>query len=129
MLPLLIVYIGLPLQMTLNRGDLATSIVQNTPDLAPEHVDFAVAAALFYTWTLHAINIVLVVWFVLRARRGRRWARIALTIYLIAATGFSFISMAAGLQYGLWAVPGDVIHVAMLGLLWLPPSMRRFFST
>lgn len=124
-----VLLVALPIQMTLDQEALTASIRENNPDLNPAHMDFAINAALVYSWALHAIDVVLTIWFTVKAVRGRRWARIALTGYLLIATSFSLVSAAAGTMY-LWAVIScDGIHVLMLVLLWAPRSVRRFFAT
>lgn len=120
--------IALPVVMLIGReGFLRDSILENSPGLRPDFVDFAINASLVYTVVLHAIDVVLSIWFVVKVLQGRQWARIALTAYLLIATFGSLYSAAMGAAY-LWAViPGDGVHIVMLVLLWLPPSVREFF--
>lgn len=121
-------YVALPLAMALNRDETAQSIRVRNPSLDPSHLDFAVNAVLAYTVVLHAIDVVLAVWLVLKVRAGRRWARITLTAYLIVVTLASYISWEAGPQFRWAVISTALIHVVMLGLLWLPASMRDFFA-
>jgi len=114
--------------MAVDREFTANSITKNEPNLDPAHLDFAITGAIVYAVVMHAIDVVLSVWFTVKALRGRQWARIALTVYLVIATFGSLYSAAAGTEY-LWAViPGDGVHIAMLALLWLPRSVREFFA-
>ena len=123
-----VLLVALPTVMALDRGFTARMIMDNRPDLDPAHLDFAVNGAILYSVVLHAVDVVLTVWFVIKVLHGRRWARIALTAYLVIATVGSLNSVTAGTQI-LWVViAGDGLHLVMLALLWLPGSVRRFFT-
>ncbi|MEO3797120.1 hypothetical protein ABGB14_43555 [Nonomuraea sp. B10E15] len=128
MLVLVVLYIALPVQMAVDRDFTSASIMRNNPTLDPADLDFAVNAAIVYAIVLHALDAVLVVWFVLKALKGRHWARIALTVYLVIATLASYISAAAGSEYWWAVISGNVIHLAMIAALWLPASARAFFA-
>lgn len=125
----MVLYIALPVMMAVDRDYTSASIMRNNPSLSPADLDFAVNAAIVYAIVLHAVSSAAAVWLVVKALRGRRWARIALTAYLILATLGSLVSAAAGAEY-LWAViPSDAIQLAMIVLLWLPAPSRRFFGS
>ncbi|MFC4015011.1 hypothetical protein ACFOY2_47900 [Nonomuraea purpurea] len=125
---LLALYAVLPVMMTVDRAATGASIMRNTPALSPADLDVAVAAALAYTIVLHVVSAVLALWFTLKTVRGRRWARIALTAFLVLLTLGSLNSVTAGAEY-LWAVIStDAVQLAMIALLWLPASARRFFA-
>lgn len=121
--------IALPVAMMIGRdGFLRDSVIANDPNLDPRYLQFALNASIFYAVVLHATDVVLSIWFVVKILHGRQWARIALSAYLVIATFGSLYSAAAGSAY-LWAViPGDSIHVIMLVLLWAPRSVRDFFA-
>lgn len=56
------------------------------------------------------------------------WARITLTAYLVVASYFSLYSATRGAMF-LWAViPTDILPVLMIGLLWIPAPVRRYFK-
>lgn len=123
-----ILLVALPLVMAINRDYTAEAVMQNNPNLDPAHLGFAVNASIAYAAVLHAVDVVLTIWLVIKVLQGRRWARIALTVYLVVATVGSLYSAAAGVQF-LWAViPSDGLHIVMLILLWAPASVRRFFA-
>ncbi|RBQ14536.1 hypothetical protein DP939_40470 [Spongiactinospora rosea] len=129
---LLVVYIAvlvaLPVQMLLNGDAVARSIMRNNPSLDPAHLDFAVAGAHIYSGGLHALDIVLTLWLVLKLRKGRTWARVAFSGYLVFASLASLVSAAAGSEY-LWAViASDALHVVMFALLWWPRRVREYFA-
>lgn len=120
--------IALPAVMAFDRGFTADAIIENRPDLDPAHLDLAINLVIVDAVVLHAVDVVLSVWFVLKVLQGRQWARIALTVYLVVATVGSLYSAASGAQF-LWAViPGDAIHLVMLVLLWVPGPVRHFFA-
>lgn len=125
----IVLLIALPVAMIINQEGLAAAIERDTAGtLTPEWMHFAVVAAIVYAIVLHLPNVVLLIWLTPRILRGRRWARIVLTAYLVIATYFSLYSASKGGMF-LWAViPTDTLHVLMIGLLWMPPSVRRFFG-
>jgi len=129
LLGLIVLYAALPIVMMLDREFLGASIMRNNPDLDPAWLDRSVTDAIIYTVALHAIDIVLATWFVVKSLQGRNWARIALTVYLVLATLLGMISVAAGPEYYWAAFGADAIHIAMIVLLWVPRSSRRFFAT
>lgn len=132
LVPVIVVYVALlvalPIQMAIDRDALAESIVANTPDLNPDWLGFAVVGSVLYAAVLHGVDAVLAIWFTAKVLRGRQWARIALTIYLLIALPASLISAAAGHEYLIYVIPSDLIHVAILVVLWLPQSVRQFFA-
>ncbi|MEV6040354.1 hypothetical protein AB0L65_55240 [Nonomuraea sp. NPDC052116] len=121
-------YVALPVAMAMNRGSTGASIMRNNPSLDPADLGFAVDAALVYTFVLHAVSAALAIWFTVKALKGRRWARVALTGYLLLAALGSFTSAAAGAEYYWAVIPTDAIHLVMIAVLWLPRSARRFFA-
>jgi hypothetical protein len=120
--------VALPLKMALDRDATVATILRARPDLPAADLDFAVPAVITYAAVLHAVDVVLVVWFTLKVLAGRRWARIALTVYLIFVLGFSLLSAQAGAEYLVVVILSNVIHLLMLALLWLPPSVRGLFA-
>ena len=128
LLGLIVLYAALPIVMMLDREFLGASILRNNPGLDPGWLDQSVNNAIIYTASLHAIDIALATWFVVKALQGRNWARIALTVYLVLATVLGMISVAAGPEYYWAAFGADAIHVAMLVLLWLPRSSRAYYA-
>ncbi|TDE60448.1 hypothetical protein E1295_01025 [Nonomuraea mesophila] len=125
---LVAVYVALPLLMAIDRDFTGASVMRGNPGLDPAHLDFAINAAVTYAVVLHALDVVLVIWFVLKALKGRHWARVALTVYLIVATLAGFVSAAAGSEYYWAVISADVIHLVMIAALWLPASARAFFA-
>ncbi|WP_139417526.1 hypothetical protein [Agromyces laixinhei] len=122
--------IALPVAMMIGRdGFLTDSIIAADPSLTTRQLEFAIIGSIVYAVVLHAVDVVLSIWFVVKIMHGRQWARIALSAYLVIATLGSLYSAASGSAY-LWAViPGDAIHIIMLVLLWAPRSVRAFFAT
>lgn len=125
---LVVLLVALPVLMVVNPAAFAGSIMRANPSLSPAELDFALTAAIALTAISHAVYAGLAVWFGVMTLKGRRWARIALTILMVAGTLNSLESMRAGPEYFWWAVGGDLIHIAIVGLLWLPTSVREFFA-
>jgi hypothetical protein len=125
---LVVVLAALPIMMALDTDMTAGTITREDPSLSGPQLDFAVTAAIVYGAALHAVYAAVAVWFGVAAVRGRRWARIALTVLMVLATANSVDSASKGPEYLWWAIGGDVIHLAVIGLLWLPRSVRRFFA-
>lgn len=124
----IVLLIALPVAMLIDRDGLVDSIMRNTPDLAPEHLGWVVALVMVYSIGLHLVDVALLLWLTPRVLRGRNWARLTLTAYLVVATYFSLDSAAKGMMF-LWAViPTDLLHVLMIALLWVPKSVRGYFA-
>jgi hypothetical protein len=120
--------VALPVVMIVDRDDTIRAIMNDQPDLNPSHQGTAFVAVIVFAVAVHAVDAILTVWFGVQTLRGKQWARIALTVYLVVATLGSLASAAAVPTY-LWAIiPGDGVHILMLVLLWLPPSVRAFFA-
>lgn len=130
-MPIVVCYVllllALPVQMTVGHEALGDTIMAQRPSLDPDHGQFAVVAALVYTWVLHGSGVVLTGWLTVKILRGRQWARIVFTLYLLIALPASLISAAVGGVYVSYVIASDVIHFAILFLLWLPSSVRQFF--
>ncbi|WP_231443926.1 hypothetical protein [Brevibacterium zhoupengii] len=125
----IILLIALPIVMMVDQAGLRAAIEEDTGgNLDPEWKDWVLVASIVYAVVLHLIDVALLLWLVPKVLRGRNWARITLTVYLIVATYFSLYSATQGAMF-LWAViPTDILHVLMIGLLWIPSSVRRYFG-
>lgn len=125
----IVLLLALPVAMIINREGLAAVIERDTAGtLSPGWMEFAVLAAIVFAIALHLLDVVLLLWLTPRVLRGRRWARLALTVCLVVATGLSLFSAAEGGMFRWTVIPTDTVHVLMIALLWAPPSVRRFFS-
>lgn len=125
----IILLIALPIVMMIDQAGLRAAIEEDTGGgLDPEWRDWVLVATIAYAVVLHLFDVALLLWLVPRVLRGRNWARITLTAYLVVATYFSLYSATQGAMF-LWAViPTDILHVLMIGLLWIPTSVRRYFK-
>lgn len=119
----------LPVLMLAERTELVAAIERETPgSLSEEWMAWIVVFVLAYTVVLHLLDVVLLLWLTPKVFRGRQWARITLTAYLVVATAGSLYSATMGGMYLAIVIPTDVLHVLMVTLLWAPPSVRRFFA-
>jgi hypothetical protein len=125
---LLVLLVALPVLMTVDRDFVVPSIQRDNPSLSGDDLDLAIVLALVYTWALHVVYGAVAVWFTVKALRGRRWARIALTVAMVVATLNSLDSAAAGPEYYWAVIPSDIVQVGIVMLLWLPRSSRAFFA-
>lgn len=126
----IVLLVGLPVAMMVDQDGLKEAIIQDTDGtLSPQWLEWSVTAAIVYAVVLHLIDVVLLIWLTPRVLRGRQWARITLTAYLVIATYFSLYSASKGGMYLAVVIPTDILHVIMLGLLWVPASTRRFFAS
>lgn len=124
-----VLLVGLPLAMWLGRdGFLTDSILAQDPDLTGEQLEFAVWASILYAVVLHAVDVAVTIWLMVKLWQGRQWARIAMTVYLVIATAGSLYSAMQGDSYLIAVIPTDALHVMMLVLLWAPRSVREFFA-
>lgn len=126
---LLLVLAALPVMMALDPAATAASITRQDPSLGPTDVEFGVSAAIAYAAVLHLLYGAVLAWLGFTTLRRRRWARVALTVALALATLNSIDSATAGPGYLWWAIAGDVLHVAIAGLLWWPRSVRGYFDS
>jgi hypothetical protein len=125
---LLIVLIVLPAEMTLDRAGTGESIMRDQPSLSPGDLDFAINMTLAYTWLAHAFYGAVTAWLVAKVLRGRPWARVTLTVVMVLASLNSLGSAQAGPEYYPAVIAGDVLHLAVIVVLWGPKSVRRFFT-
>ena len=124
-----VLLVGLPLAMWLGRdGFLTDSILAQDPDLTAKQLEFAIWASIVYAVVLHAVDVVVTIWLMVKLWQGRQWARIAMTVYLVIATAGSLYSASKGDSYLIAVIPTDALHVMMLVLLWVPRSVREFFA-
>ncbi|UOQ83530.1 hypothetical protein [Gracilibacillus salinarum] len=131
-LPILIVlellYASIPAIMIMNLDFLRTVIVQSKPTLSNKDIEFAVPIVGIFVAGIHTLFIGLTIWLSVMIRSRGKWARVGLTLVLLIATLGSFASWTAGpMFYGIIIVT-NIVHVILVGLLWLPQSVRNFFS-
>lgn len=125
---LIVVLLVLPVVMTADRDFTGDSILRKDPSMTPSELEVGITVVLAYTWAIHLAYAAVATWLVLKCLKGRRWARIALTVLMVIASLNSLSSAAAGSEYYWAVIAGDVIHVAVVVLLWLPKSSRDFFA-
>lgn len=125
---LVILYAVLPLMMLMETALVKTLILKNEPAISTNDLDFAISAVKIFAVSVHALFIGLTAWLTIMVRRRRRWARIALTALLLTATFGSISSWAAGPEVYPVIIATDIIHIIMLGLLWLPSSVGTFLA-
>lgn len=123
-----VLLIALPIAMAVNGDHTRRAIAVDQPGLDAAAMEFAFHAVLTYAFVLHGINVVLNTWFGVTSLRGRGWARIALTGYLVVAFVGGLFSAAAVPDFAWLVAVSDAIHLAMLFLLWVPGSVRRYFA-
>lgn len=132
LVPIIFIYVillvALPVQMVVQNDALAETIKRDQTDLDAAQLELAVGASIIYSAVLHAVVAGLVIWFTIKVLRGRQWARIALTVCLLIAAAGSLISATVGGMYLYYVIASNAAHLAVLTLLWLPPSVRRFFA-
>lgn len=127
-LGLVIVVAALPIAMLMGPEPYRTSIERGEPGLGAAAVADALQLATASTAIAHAVFAVVAVWLTVKVLQGRNWARIALTIVIAGATLNSVISALAGPEYYVPVIAADVLHVAIVCLLWIPRSVREFFT-
>jgi hypothetical protein len=125
---LVVVLAALPVSMTLDRDGTRESILRNRPSLEGDSLEFALNATLGYTAAAHALYAVVAVWLTVKVLRGRTWARVTLTVAMVLASINSLDSAQAGPEYYTAVIAGDVLHVLVIALLWLPRPVRQFFA-
>lgn len=125
----IVLLVGLPVLMLLDRSELVASIERETAGgLSEEWMARVVVFVMIYSIGLHLLDVILLLWLTPKVLRGRQWARVTLTAYLVVATAGSVYSATMGGMYLAVVIPTDLVHVIMVTLLWVPPSVRRFFA-
>ena len=124
----IVLLVVLPVLMLVRREALVASIERTTPGLSPEWMGWVVVFVMVYSVLLHLLLVILLVWLTPKILRGRQWARVTLTVYLVLATAGSLYSATQGGMYLAVVIPTDVLHVILALLLWAPPGVRRFFA-
>lgn len=125
----IVLLVGLPVAMWIGRdGFLSESILAQDPARTERQLEFAIWASILYAAVLHAVDVAVTIWLMVKLWQGRQWARIAMTLYLVIATAGSLYSASKGDSYLIAVIPTDALHVMMLVLLWAPRSVRAFFA-
>lgn len=131
----IVLLLALPVMMLIDRDGVMATIVRQGQQLDTAdrqwllaNPDLVFGFVMVYTVVLHLVCIGVLSWFTPKAVRGRGWARIALSVYLVVATCLSVISAVQGGLFLAIVIPTDIIHVFMLVLLWVPPSVGRFYA-
>ena len=131
----IILLLALPALMLIDRDGVIAAIMRECQRLETAnrewlaaHPDIVFGFVMIYTVVLHLVCAGVLSWFTPKAARGRGWARIGLSVYLLVATGLSVVSAVQGGMFLAIVIPTDIIHVLMLVLLWAPPSVRRFYA-
>lgn len=131
----ILLLLALPVMMLIDRDGVVATIVRQGQQLDTAnrqwllaHPTLVYGFAMIYTVVLHLICAGVLSWFTPKAVRGRGWARIGLSVYLVVATCLSVISAVQGGMFLAIVIPTDTIHILMLVLLWVPPSVGRFFA-
>ncbi|HIT76752.1 MAG TPA: hypothetical protein IAA98_14325 [Candidatus Avipropionibacterium avicola] len=117
----------LPLQMVLWPDGVIESVRRQEPGLDPYWQAMAVRLAIAQAALIHAVSLGLAIWFTVKVLRGRRWARIALTVQMLLSIPESLYSATSGATFVPHVIASNCFHVAILGLLWVPASVRSFF--
>ncbi|OZM71999.1 hypothetical protein CFN78_17855 [Amycolatopsis antarctica] len=125
---LILVLIALPVQMILDPSGTTESVVRNNPPMSPAELDTATTAAVVFATAVHAVFAAVAAWLTVKVRAGRQWARVTLTVLMIAAMLNGIDSATAGGEFLGWAVGGIVLAAVVAVLLWLPATMREFFA-
>lgn len=131
----IILLLALPVMMLIDRDGVIAAIMRQGQQLDTANrqwllanPDLVFGFVMIYTIVLHLVCVGVLSWFTPKAVRGRGWARIGLSVYLVVATCLSIISAVQGGMFLAIVIPTDAIHVLMLVLLWLPPSVGRFYA-
>lgn len=120
-------FIALTVMMIAVPGYTRDAVLRHSPALTHRDLDTAVNVTIAYTAVMHVVHVAIATWLVVKALKRRRWARIALTVYLPLATVGSLASW-SDLRFAWVVVLSGVVHLVIIGLLWLPHSVRAYFA-
>lgn len=124
----MILLVALPVAMLIGHQSVTATIARQSPGVGAAQLRWVFPLVMAYSIGLHLVAIALLVWMTTRVLKGRNWARIALSCYLVLATAASIYSASFGGMFVLIVILTDVLHAIMLVLLWLPRSTRVFFA-
>jgi hypothetical protein len=86
------------------------------------------SATLVASLVFHLLFAALYAWMAFKIRAGRSWARIALTVDLVLGTMASAVSFSLSPMFRVLIPIGDLLQIAIVALLWLPPASREHFA-
>jgi hypothetical protein len=125
---LVLLHVAVPIVMLANKVSLRADTLAANPTFTPAELDAAVVVALAAAVVFHLLFCVAYIWFGWKLARRRRWARVALTVTLVLATLFSVVSWTSSAMFHTEIIAGDAVQIALLGLLWIPPSVRDYLA-
>lgn len=125
---LVLLHVAVPVMLLAGRASLRDDTLAAHPDFRPDQLDAAVVVTLAAAAVFHLLFCAAYIWFGWKLARGRRWARIALTITLVLATLFSVVSWTSSSMFHAAIIASDVLQIVLMGLLWLPPSVRVYLA-
>jgi hypothetical protein len=125
---LVLLHLAVPVVMLANKAGLRADTSAANPALTPAQLDAAVVVAIAAAVVFHLLFCAAYTWFGVKAARGRRWARVALTITLVLSTLFSAVSWSSSSMFHTLVIVSDLLQVILIGLLWIPSSARGYFE-
>lgn len=115
----IVLLVGLPILMLVKRPELVAAIERETAGtLSEEWMARVLLFVMIYSIVLHLLDVILLVRLTPKVLRGRQWARITLTAYLVIAPAGSLYSASMGGMDLAVVIPTDILHVLMV----MPPS-------
>lgn len=115
--------------MVLQRAAIAEGIKAANPTLTELQLSYALTVTLVASALFHGIFVLLYIWLAFKLRTGKKWVRVVLTVVLAVATVASAVSFTSSPMFRLVIPLGDLLQVALIGLLWFPASSRAYFAT
>jgi len=112
-------------------GEIAATIQQSNPSWSPGQVAAFASSIVIGSSSVHLIFTALTVWLAFMIRRGRRWARLVVTLVLLLnlVIGiFVFVSPIAGTTQQVVNVISALLKLTSIGLLWFPQPSRAYFA-
>ena len=127
------VLVGLLLLSHRQEVEQALATVTISPDQLRTQVNGVVLGGA----VVHALSAVVHVWLAVWCSRGRRWARRVATVVCVISTaaGLTFLRHSSVVLPAQWAAiaaeqgVSAALRVALVWLLWVPTSSRRFFES
>ncbi|WP_433172608.1 hypothetical protein [Actinoallomurus sp. CA-150999] len=123
-----VLLVTLTVLMIAAPGITRDAVLRGDPTLSRHELDIAVKVTIAYVAAMHVVHLAIATWLVVKALKRRRWARNVLTIYLPLATVGSLVSW-SDRNFAWVVILSNVVNVAIVGLLWLPRSVRAHFAS
>ncbi len=125
---LVLFHLGSVVLLLVQRDSVVAQFFARNPLLSASQVGVDAGSTIIGAVVIHLVFAALYAWLGLNLRGAKNWARLGLTIVLIAATLIHYFFYAAFPLFR-FAIPiANMLQLILLGLLWIPAGVRAYFT-